>query len=140
MEVARFEQRVIAFLIDYLFAIVFSLSGTILLAVLVPSMSLLFLILSFAGLTYAFFLITYPLMMSFFNGRSLGSLIVATKVIYINKDAKISLRDIYIKALMMGLFPLAIVNSVYMLVVHTERSIFDKLTNTIVVDNKKELF
>ena len=73
--------------------------------------------------------------MYFSKGRSFGAFIFGIKTT--TKDNKvISTRNIWVKQLYLGLIPFVLANAIYMLVVHTELTLFDRITNTIVIDIK----
>ena len=73
--------------------------------------------------------------MYFSKGRSIGAFIFGIKTTT-KENGNISLRNIWVKQLYLGLIPFVIANAIYMLVIHTEQTLFDRITNTIVVDIK----
>lgn len=133
MEIARFNKRVLSYLIDFL--ITFGIGGGLssLLFIYASHISWYFLMILTFVICYATYLLVNIPVMYFSKGRSLGALIFGIKTV--TKDNKtISLRNIWIKQLYLGLVPFVIANAIYMLVVHTEQTLFDRITNTIVID------
>mgnify|MGYP003296244331 CR=1 FL=1 len=134
MEIARFNKRVFSYLVD--FFISFGIGGALSsLLFIFTSISWYFsMILTFV-ICYAIYLLINIPVMYFSKGRSFGAFIFGIKTT--TKDNKvISTRNIWVKQLYLGLIPFVLANAIYMLVVHTELTLFDRITNTIVIDIK----
>jgi uncharacterized RDD family membrane protein YckC len=69
------------------------------------------------------------------TARTLGMAIMGIKTCHADKS-RIRFKEAFLKALTTGLTAMDLVNSIYMLSSHTERSVFDRLTNTLVVDTR----
>ena len=139
MEIARFNKRVFSYLVD--FFISFGIGGALssLLFIFTSIPWYFSMILAFVICYVVYLLINIPVMY-FSKGRSFGALIFGIKTT--TKDNKvISTRNIWVKQLYLGLIPFVLANAIYMLVVHTELTLFDRITNTIVIDikNSEEL-
>jgi len=134
MEIARYERRVLAYLLDILlclgcaFVVWYFVEWSHFLPVVVQIVILELLM----GLFYMLF---GGIFLKWSNGYTLGSAILRIKVVHMD-DRDISYRDAFIRSICLSIIPWVLVNAVYMLIVHTERTIFDKLTDTIVVDRR----
>ncbi len=69
------------------------------------------------------------------NGYTLGGAMLRIKVVHMD-DRDINYRDAFIRSVCLSIIPWVLVNAIYMLIVHTERTIFDKITDTIVIDRR----
>lgn len=136
MGVARFEKRVFSYLIDNVLPILFSVLGSILLLNNTTIPWYFILIIAILTAYFLFQLINVNVMAAT-GGYTIGSAIFQIKTVTINGN-KISYRNALIKNLYHGIVPLVFANAIYMLVVHTEHTIFDKITDTIVVDQKNQ--
>ncbi len=137
MKIARFEKRVIAYIIDialslsivvglyfgfHLNASLSSLSWTIVLIFLVGG--------------FIYFLFGFPILY-ITNGRTVGSFIMGLKAVHI-REAHISWKAALIRSMGISVIAMVIVNAFYMLTVHTNRTIFDYLSGTYVIDVRKK--
>ena len=134
MKIADFIKRILAWLIDESYVFASSIVLTVYLSInygnVIPPF-FLFLIFAMSAWVFYFFINTILLFAS--NGHTIGNLILKTRVIHIDR-AHISFSDAFIRSITIGLVPFVIFNAIYMLVVHTEKTIFDRLTETIVID------
>lgn len=136
MEIARYEKRLIAYLIDFLVALIPAFASFITLyfylkpIVTIPAY---FYALAAQLFTYIFYFIFTFLFLIISKGYTLGMLIIGTKVIHTSKRPP-NARESFLRSISLGLLPMVIVNIGYMLIVHTEKTIFDRLSETIVVD------
>jgi len=136
MNIIRYENRIFAYLIDLFIVLGGVVAGTVILLMRFPKLSevpwyfIMFFI--FLAIFVAFTLI-HTLTMFFTNGRTLGGLIFGMKTIHPNLE-RLSFADCLCKCSLLSLIPVVIVNGVYMLVIHTEKTAFDRLTKTVVVD------
>lgn len=134
MEIARFEKRVLSYIIDMIFPYSIGIVSGVMLFIYTPLPWYFSLLLLFLFCFLAWLLINIPAM-GFSHGHGIGSAIFGLKTI--RKDGKdISWKIVWVKNLYYALLPFMIVNAVYMLVIHTERTVFDRITDTIVVDEK----
>ena len=135
MEVARFNKRAFSYLIDFLISYGIGIGLSSLIFIFATGFPWYFgILISFVICYVTYLLINVP-MMYFSKGRSFGALIFGIKTVT-KENANISIRNIWIKQLYLGLIPFVIANAIYMLVVHTEQTLFDRITNTMVVDVK----
>lgn len=136
MEIARYEKRVIAYLIDLVLALAAPCTFAIILYIQRPGDFNLPIYFYFLGIELAAYII-YNFLTFFFlvisRGFTFGSLIVGIKVIHPNR-APLRGREAFLRGVTIGVLPLVLVNAIYMLVIHTERTIFDRMTETVVVD------
>ena len=132
MNIARYERRIIAYLIDFFLAygVSFAVYFIVLQFYSWPVLSQFWWIELMATIAY---IIGYGLGQVFFNGVTLGSLICRTRVTKINNQP-LRYRDTFIRSLTLSLPPMVVINAIYMITVHTERSIPDRLSDTMVVN------
>lgn len=132
MNIARYERRIIAYLIDFLLA--YGLSIAIYFVVLQfyswPVLSQYWWIELIGTIL---FVIGYGFGQVLFHGVTLGSFFCKTRVVKINNEP-LRYRDAFIRSLTLSLPPMVLINAIYMITVHTERSIFDRLSDTMVVN------
>ncbi|MFA5283250.1 MAG: RDD family protein [Bacilli bacterium] len=134
MEIARFDKRIIAYCIDMLIAAAAGVATSVLLAINTDwSIPWYFLILIGQTIGYFIYCLFVICALHWTNGFTLGGAILGIKSIHLDRK-KISVGDAIVKGVTLGIIPMAIVNAIYMLVIHTEKTIFDRLTDTIVVD------
>jgi uncharacterized RDD family membrane protein YckC len=134
MGIARFEKRIGAYLIDIISSILFALPLTIFFAYLSSWQIPWYFDLWIAQLlSWFFYALFTTCSVHWSNGYTLGGLIFGIKSVH--RDGKrISVGDAITKGICIGILPFVIVNAIYMLVVHTEITIFDRMTDTIVID------
>lgn len=135
MEIARFEKRIFAYLIDILIAVGLGCTSGALLFIYTKIPWYFSMLLTILNCYLIYLIINVPLMF-FTKGRTIGSFIFRIKTISVDNNP-ITFKDCLIKNLYFGLIPVTIVNAVYMLIVHTEKTIIDTITDTISVDSKK---
>lgn len=134
MNIARYEKRIFAYLIDYLFPILIGV-----LAFLLLKNHFSYKVFDIFVIINWFIIITYWIIyipiLFLFNGNTLGSLIFGIKVIPL-KAEKITFKISLIRALTLSIPMMVIINVFYMLVVHSERTIFDILSESIVINKE----
>jgi uncharacterized RDD family membrane protein YckC len=142
MKIVGFQKRIIAYLIDQLICFGISTGIYFALAINFPS---------FWGIVHigSFFWIIvmesfiYFILMTFtsfiFNGYTFGTLICRYKNISLKSD-RISFRQTTLKYCFEMFHVAIILNCVYMLVKHNSNTIFDQLSETIVVSTSKDIF
>jgi uncharacterized RDD family membrane protein YckC len=138
MIIARYEKRLGGWAIDK------ALSLLALAGILVPEIlffprdfSLFIEILIAVVGAYFFYVISVSFALYLFNGYSLGMAICGIRTYHATKD-RLRFSEAFLKALMTGFTAMDLINSIYMLSTHTERSVFDRLTNTLVIDTRQE--
>lgn len=136
MEIARYERRILAYLLDFFLSTGIATASWFFIRanwnIALPVVVQIIICEILGGFIYFLF---SGIVLKWSNGYTIGSAIFATKVVHID-DRDISYRDAFLRAMGLAIFPWVLVNAAYMLIVHTERTIFDKMTNTIVIDNR----
>jgi len=132
MRIARYEKRLLAYFIDFGIA----LAGALAIFFLIPMPLTIVekVLLSQLGAAFIYFLMTLVLLL-ITNGFTLGAAITGIRVMRLD-DEKISITDALIRSSSLAIFPWAIINAINMLLVHTERTLFDRLSDTLVIDKK----
>ena len=136
MNIARFEKRIIAYLIDIVLAIGIVTTGYIFGYIYIEpiqGISWYFSILIFLILVWLIYMLINVNWLFFSNGRSLGTLICGTRVVHPNLE-RLTYKDCVCRSAALAIIPMVFVNAVYMLVVHTEKTAFDRMSKTVVVD------
>ena len=136
MNIIRYEKRIFAYLVDLFLILLLVTFGTVILMMRfanlreVPWYFLMFFV-CFA--IFFLFILIHTLSMFFSNGRTLGSVIFGLRTIHPNLE-RLSFADCLCKCALLSLIPIVIVNGIYMLIIHTEKTAFDRLTKTVAVD------
>lgn len=136
MNIIRFEKRIFSYLVDIFFVLGVVAAGTVILMIKFPKISEIpWYFIMFIILFAIFFVYTliHTLTMFLTNGRTLGSCIFGLKTIHPNLE-RLTFADCLCKCSLMSLIPVVIVNGIYMLAIHTEKTAFDRLTKTVAVD------
>lgn len=134
MGIARFEKRIMAYLIDIVIAALSAIPLTIVFAYLASWKIPWYFVLIIAQLLTWFFYALFSTCISHWsNGYTIGGAIFGIKSAHKNGQ-RINVSDAIIKGICIGILPFDIVNAAYMLIVHTEITIFDRMTDTIVID------
>ena len=132
MNIPRFDKRIISYLIDLIIPSILSLLTYFLLKHSFQILNYLtfFLWVEFFAMVY--FLLINSLFAYLFNGNTIGNLFTKTKMVSID-GKRLSLKQVLLKYLPLSLWPTVIINAFYMLYVHTESTIYDTLSNSIVI-------
>ncbi len=137
MGIARYEKRLLAYLFDEVLACLFGVGIAILMyhfEVLGESIFLIAVLSCvFAYLVYVFLC---TLVSALSGGMTFGFMVAGIKAIH-SDGSPFTLRDAFIRAVTKGLLPAVLANAVYMLAVHSQRSIFDRLSDTLVIDKRR---
>lgn len=134
MNIARYEKRVAAYLIDMALSFLPALAGGIALLHYYPEViPWFFVILIVALATWILYTLYCTLALWIFNGETIGNALTGIRVIHQNLE-RIGFLDAFLRSANLGVLVLAIVNAAYMLSVHTERTIFDRLSGTVSVE------
>ena len=132
MNIPRFDKRIISYLIDLIIPSILSLLTYFLLKHSFQILNYLtfFLWIEFFAMVY--FLLINSLFAYLFNGNTIGNLFTKTKMVSID-GKRLTLKQVLLKYLPLSLWPTVIINAFYMLYVHTESTIYDTLSNSIVI-------
>ena len=132
MNIPRFDKRIISYLIDLIIPSILSLLTYFLLKHSFQILDYLtfFLWVEFFAMVY--FLLINSLFAYLFNGNTIGNLFTKTKMVSID-GKRLTLKLVLLKYLPLSLWPTVIINAFYMLYVHTESTIYDTLSNSIVI-------
>ena len=132
MNIPRFDKRIISYLIDLIIPSILSLLTYFLLKHSFQILNYLtfFLWVEFFAMVY--FLLINSLFAYLFNGNTIGNLFTKTKMVSID-GKRLTLKQVLLKYLPLSLWPTIIINAFYMLYVHTESTIYDTLSNSIVI-------
>jgi uncharacterized RDD family membrane protein YckC len=132
MQISSFEKRIFAYLVDFLIVLGIAIGIYI------------FVFMRILNWNWEYGLIFSPIIASILfvcfvgnlcyltNGYTLGNAIFGLKMVSI-KFQKLSYRQVMIKYLPLSLIPCMVVNALYMLIKHTEKTIFDELSHTVSV-------
>ena len=134
MNIPRFDKRIISYLIDLIIPSILFLLTYFLLKHSFQILDYLtfFLWVEFFAMVY--FLLINSLFAYLFNGNTIGNLFTKTKMVSID-GKRLTLKQVLLKYLPLSLWPTVIINAFYMLYVHTESTIYDTLSNSIVIIN-----
>ena len=138
MGIARYEKRMMGWLIDKLFSLL-ALAAVLTVEILYfpKDFSLYLEILIAIASGYVYYVIVNCAFLHLLNGATLGMAIMGIKTCHADKS-RIRFKEAFLKALTTGLTAMDLVNSIYMLSKHTERSVFDRLTSSLVIDVRAE--
>lgn len=134
MKIARYEKRLIGWLIDELFALAPVVPFFLYIRTLGGAFSSVYLalLISFI-LQYILFFILCTCFMAISGGSTFGMLIFGIRC-YTPEGGHIKGVQCFLRALLTGIWAMDLLNAFYMLSVHTERSVFDRLTDSLVID------
>ena len=132
MNIPRFDKRIISYFIDLIIPSLLSLLTYFLLKHSFQILDYLtfFLWVEFFAMVY--FLLINSLFAYLFNGNTIGNIFTKTKMVSID-GKRLTLKQVLLKYLPLSLWPTVIINAFYMLYVHTESTIYDTLSNSIVI-------
>jgi uncharacterized RDD family membrane protein YckC len=134
MKIARYEKRIVGWLIDEAFSLLVGVPVLVLLLYYSTDANSVYLAILYAVLSdYAFYIFLGGITMSISGGATFGMMITGIKCFCPNGN-QLKIRECFLRSAMTGFLAMDIVNAIYMLVVHTERSVFDRLTENIVID------
>ena len=136
MNVASYIKRGGKYAVDFVFAALFPAAALVYVfyyAHYLLNIPPLFLALILLASQWLSFTIINTLWMFTSNGRTLGSHIFGVRIVRQNFK-RLSFGDCFARNIGEGLIIMMIVNWIYMIAVGTEKSIFDRITNTVIVD------
>ncbi|MCQ2792889.1 MAG: RDD family protein [Bacilli bacterium] len=136
MNIASYMKRTWAYVIDFVFALIIS-AGVLVAAIFLfrdfVTIPAFFVVLMFIAADWLIYTLMYSIWLKTSNGRTLGNLIIGLRVVH-NDVSKLTFGDCISRSAMNGLIVLAIINTLYVMISHTEKSIFDRVTKTLVAD------
>lgn len=136
MNIARYDKRIFAYLIDLIFACAFPAAGLVIAYAYVPSfydIPWYFVAAMAIVAVWLVYTIINTLWTFLSNGRSLGNLIFGLKIIRPDMS-HLHFSECLVRSINLGFFVSALVNAIYMLMIHTEKTVYDRLSETVVVD------
>ncbi len=127
MKIAGFERRIFSYLVDMIIPIIISiiLFFVVFIHIHLNTMFVLYVIaLSIMSISYLFIntLFTYLT-----NGYTLGNLIFGIRMVS-NKNSKLRFVDCFLKYCFLAFPMCSFINMFYMIIVHSQRTIFDHLS------------
>ncbi len=136
MNTAKFPKRVISYVFDMILSFLFSLALVILGSVFIPGfadLGIFYIVLIFFGLLWFIYTFIFTFWLFISNGRSLGMLIFGLRVVH--KDiSRLSFGDCLARSASEGMIVFVVIDLFYVLINNTERTAFDRISNTYVVD------
>ncbi len=132
MHIARYEKRLFAYLFDSLVSLLGGMAIFFLIPMPIALIEKILLSQVAAALIYV---ATTSIMLMITNGFTFGSLFVRVRVVRLD-DRRLGWREVLIRSAGLAIFVWSLINAVYMLSVHTERTMFDRMSDTIVIDKK----
>src|SRR5574344_440313 len=133
MKIARYEKRLIAWLIDEALALGAFIPVFFFVHAGGPEWASLFLQILYSILAdYAAYIVLYTASMTIFKGSSIGMLIFGIRCFNPEQGVSITFGKAFLRAWLSGIIAMDVLNAIYMLTVHTERAIFDQLSGCLV--------
>ena len=136
MNTARFDKRVIAYLIDIIFSVALTVTGIVFAIILFePVREIPWYFTILISFSIAWFIYTFinSIWLYVSSGRTLGALIVGLRVVHPNLE-RLTFADAVCRSATLAIVPMVLANAVYMLYIHTEKTVFDRMSKTVVVD------
>ncbi|MGN1295072.1 MAG: RDD family protein [Bacilli bacterium] len=132
MNIPRFDRRIISYFIDLIIPSILSIFTYFLLKHSFQILDYLTFFLWAEFFSMVYFLVINTLFAYIFNGITIGNLFTKTKMVSLD-GKRLSLKQILLKYFPLCVWPTVIINAFYMLYVHTETTIYDTLSKTIVI-------
>lgn len=136
MNIASFSKRIWAYIIDFVLTALIPGGTLTLLYIFVPEMNDIPVYFIVFGVIFTHWFV-YFLVIGFYifvtNGRTIGNLLLGLRIIHPHIK-RLSLGDAFGRSAAQGLVILPIISILYVIIIHTEKSVFDRMTKTIVVD------
>lgn len=132
MRILKFEKRILAYLLDFILPVLLTvvLYFFYLRTLNWPWVRTLFVLEIIASTLYT---IINTLFCYFSKGKTIGGFIVNARVVPM-QNMPITFANSFIRYLSLSVIPFVLVNIFFMLSVHTERSIFDRLSDTVIIE------
>ena len=129
MKFADYERRIVAYIIDIVFANLVSLISLTIIGLSIPNFKLSWAVDVFIPVSCLIIFLELLIAYRFFNGVSIGGAMCNVKIV--NKDNKIlKTKTAFVRAALLCLPMLAIYNVFYMLLLKTQVSFYDEATDT----------
>lgn len=141
MNIASYTKRIWSYIIDAFLASICALAIFVVLffyQTWIRNVPIFFVILSFFFIEWLLYTLFFSLWLFASNGRTLGSLIFGTRVVHSN-ISRLSYGDCIARCASEGVLVLVVIDMFYVLIKHTEKTIFDRLSLTVVVDWRNRL-
>lgn len=136
MNPAKFPKRVISYVFDMVLSFIISLALIILGSIFLDgfaNLGIFYIVLIFFGLLWFVYTFIFTFWLFLSNGRSLGMLIFGLRVVH--KDvSRLSFGDSLARCASEGMLVFIIIDLFYVLINNSERTAFDRISNTYVVD------
>jgi len=133
MQIALFEKRLMAYILDYSIAFAISLGIVITYSISFPSGFLEFVDITLVLSSVIYFIGTF-IGYALLNGTTIGKLIFRIRVVNKNDYSRIKIGASFFRAAMQSVLVIAVLNVIYQLVYRSSESIFDDATRTICVN------
>ncbi|MCI6215828.1 MAG: RDD family protein [Bacillales bacterium] len=130
---AKYYRRIYGWLLDELVALLFGIACVFLIFYFDSAFSLFFAVAISVFVDYFFYVFITSIVMYLTKGSSIGMLIERIRTVDL-QSSRLTYRACFLKCFLNGIIVVTIVNAFFMIFVHTERSIFDRLTNTTAVE------
>ena len=129
MKVAHYEKRILSYLIDFILPLTMSILIYYFWLIKIINLKDVSFILTIVIVSPILFFIVNVILMRITNGYTIGNFIFGIKTIASDQE-RIRLKHCLIKYAFLS-FPICILlNAIYMLVVHSQITIFDTISNT----------
>lgn len=142
MNIANFTKRIFAYIVDILISASFVIAGIVLGTMFSQdfrAIPVYFIVMAAFASQWLVYLIINTFLIFLTNGRTIGCYIFGLRIVH-NDISPITFGDAITRSASEGLIVLAIVGLFYLATVHTEKTVFDRMTNTIVVDWRNRSF
>lgn len=136
MKIANFEKRLFSYLIDMIFPLALSIISIIFFNKYVFIKINFFKVMTFLGFLYLYFYLINSFLCYVSNGFTLGNACLKIKTIQLNEE-RITYKTCFLKYSFLSLLPCVILNACYMLLKHTEMTIFDQISSSITISLNK---
>lgn len=138
MNTVKLSKRIFAYLIDILIVSLPVIAGLIWFFYFINmsfnyAIPWYFLLLGGFLIKWLIYVLFSVLILLISNGRTLGNLIFGIKIVHANLK-HLSFKDALCISAVHGLISMMIISLFYMIIVHTERSVSDRLTDTYSID------
>lgn len=136
MNIASYTKRLARYAVDFVFASLFPAGALIYIFYYAHSLieiPPLFLGIIIVASEWIVFTLINTIWMYVSNGRTLGNLIFGTRVV--KPDiSRLTFGECLTRNISEGLIFMIVISWVYMLAIGSEKSVFDRMTNTVIVD------
>lgn len=137
MKTAKFEKRIFSYLVDLVPCVAIGIVLFIFVFNKIPVIQDLTIYTITFVISSIMYILIWTLILKITNGYTLGGAIFRIKTVSMYSE-RLSIKECFLKNIFLGFFPCVIVNAFYMLIVHTDKTIFDQLSNTISISSRQE--